>query len=108
MEFKNSVTLSGLVGENAVHNMGEVSVARFGLCTERSYNGTDGPVVETTWHNVTAWEGDGITLRSLKSIRRGSFVTVTGRIRTFTYTTWDGGTKLSHEIIADSLSVKNF
>ena len=47
------------MGEDAkINKFGDNRVARFKIATNYSYRDKDGkPVIETTWHNIVAWEG---------------------------------------------------
>ena len=68
-----------------------------------AYKGRNGePVIETTWHNVTAWEGNkGIP--SLDIICKGFPVYVAGRLRSQKYTANDGTERTSMEVIASTV-----
>ena len=57
-------------------------------------------MVETTWHNIVAWEGKGIP--ELDKLEKGSRVYVTGRVRQSKYTGNDGLEKQSYEAFARS------
>ena len=59
--------------------------------------------MDTTWFNVTAWEGKNIP--DLRPVVRGTIVQVTGRVRTYKYTTADGEEKSSWEVIARRVTI---
>ena len=59
------------------------------------------PVIETTWHRVVAWEGEGI--QNLQQLQKGSNVHVIGRIRSLRYIAADGTEKTVFEIIANKV-----
>ena len=85
MEFLNKIELRGIVGLTSLNRVGESQVCRFSLVTEYSYKDRDNnPVVDTTWFNVTAWEGKNMP--DLRQIAKGVIVQVAGRVRTFRYT----------------------
>lgn len=99
MEFMNKIELRGIVGTSTLNRVGDSEVCRFSIATDYSYKDRDGnPVVDTTWFNVTAWEGKNI--QDLRKIVRGAIVQVTGRVRTYKYTTADGVEKSSWEVFA--------
>ena len=104
MEFINKIELRGIVGTSTLTRVGESQVCRFSLATDYSYKDRDGnPVVDTTRFNVTAWEGRNIP--DLRSVVRGAIVQVSGRVRTYKYTTADGVEKSSWEVFARRVSV---
>lgn len=58
MEQLNRLEIRGNVGNVNILKVGETRVAHFSVATNFAYKGRNGePVIETTWHNVTAWEG---------------------------------------------------
>jgi single-strand DNA-binding protein len=104
MEFINKIELRGIVGTSTLNRVGDSQVCRFSLATDFSYKDRDGnPVVDTTWFNVTAWEGKNIP--DLRPIVRGAIVQVYGRVRTYKFTTADGIEKSSWEVFARRVSV---
>ena len=73
MEFINKIELRGIVGTSSLNRVGDSNVCRFSLATDYSYKDRDGnPVVDTTWFNVTAWEGKNIP--DLRTVVRGAIV----------------------------------
>ena len=99
MEQLNKIELRGTVGSIRLQNYNNANVAHLTLVTNYAYKDKDGaPVIETTWHNVTAWEGREI--RDLSSIEKGSKLYVLGRMRTQKYTLADGTDRYSFEVIA--------
>ena len=80
MEQLNRVELLGSVGSIRIQRISGANVANFTLATNLAYRDKDGcAIIETTWHNVTAWEGKDI--QNLDRIAKGSKVHLTGRIR---------------------------
>ena len=99
MEFLNQISLRGIVGMVSLNKVGETQVCRFSLVTEYSYKDRDNnPVVDTTWFNVTAWEGRNMP--DLREIARGGIVQVHGRVRTFKFTMADGAERSGWEVLA--------
>ncbi len=103
MEQLNRLEIRGNVGNVNILKVGETRVAHFSVATNFAYKGRNGePVIETTWHNVTAWEGvKGIP--SLDAIQKGFPIYVTGRLRSQKYTSSDGIERTSMEVIANAV-----
>jgi single-strand DNA-binding protein len=103
MEQLNRIEIRGNVGFVSIFNVGDTRVAHFSVATNFAYKGRNGePVIETTWHNVTAWEGNK-GIQSLDIIQKGFPVFVSGRLRTQKYIGEDGNEKTSFEIIANTM-----
>lgn len=103
MEQLNRVELRGNVGSIRIQRIGDNNVANFSLATNLAYKSNDGyPIIETTWHNVTAWEGKSTPLDGLT---KGCKVHIIGRIRKQRYIGADGIERSSTEIVAQSLQI---
>ena len=99
MEQLNRIELRGNVGNVRISTVGSSQVARFSLATNYLYQTKDGNgAVETTWHNVVAWESKAIP--DLGIIEKGSPLYVCGRVKCSRYTAADGTEKQSFEVIA--------
>ena len=106
MEQINRIELRGTVGTVRVQEVGETHVAKISLVTEFVYKGREGePVIETTWHYITAWEGRN--MMDLSTIRKGSKLQVLGRLRGQHYTGNDGVERYSYEILASRMELVN-
>ena len=104
MEQLNRIELRGNVGNVRISDVGGNRVARFSLATNFMYRGKDNEaVLETTWHNVTAWSGKGMP--EFEKIGKGSPVYVCGRLRSTKYTGNDGIERQGYEVIASRLSI---
>ena len=80
MEQLNRIELRGNVGSVRLQAVGDKQVAKLTVATNYIYKGKDGePVIETTWHNVTAWEGKNIA--NLSKVEKGDKVHILGRLR---------------------------
>ncbi|MBQ5980174.1 MAG: single-stranded DNA-binding protein [Bacteroidales bacterium] len=103
MEQLNRIEIRGNVGNVNILKVGNTRVAHFSVATNFAYKDRNGePVIETTWHNVTAWEGNkGIP--SLDGICKGFPIYVIGRLRTQKYVSGDGSEKTSYDVIANSV-----
>jgi Single-stranded DNA-binding protein len=103
MEQLNKATVRGTVGNIRITEVGGTKVARMTVATNYAYRAKDGScVIETTWHQVTAWEGERI--HSLEDISRGDRVEVEGRIRNQRFTGADGEDHTYSEILAGRLA----
>ena len=102
-EFLNRVELRGRVGHDPkVFSVGDAQVARFSLATNEAFRGRSGELrEEVTWHNVSAWAGRNIM--DFKDIRKGSFVSLVGRLRNTRYTSSDGTERNMVEVVAGRL-----
>ena len=103
MEQLNRIEIRGNVVNVNILKVGERRVAHFSVATNYAYKDRNGEaVIETTWHNVTAWEGKGIG--NLDFLAKGACVYVTGRMRSQKYTANDGAEKYYMEIIAAAVT----
>lgn len=103
MEQMNRIELKGNVGNIRITDVGDSKVARFSLATNFIYKGRDGDaVVETTWHNIVAWDGRGMP--DLTKIGKGTPLYVCGRLRSSKYTAADGSERTSYEVVANKIS----
>lgn len=103
MEFINRIELVGVVGTIRKQTYCGRVVANFSLVTEYSYKDkNECAVVETTWHNVVAWQNGEMPL---DLIERGTHICVQGRIRCRRYTGDNGEAKTFYEVIANSVEI---
>ena len=102
-EFLNRVELRGRVGHDPkVFTIGDAQVARFSLATNEAFRGKNGELrEETTWHNISAWAGRNVM--DFKDIRKGSFVSLVGRLRNSRFMSGDGSEKSVIEVVAGRL-----
>ena len=99
----NKVQLRGHIGSIKVLTVGCSKVAKFSVATNYAYKDAQGyRVIETTWSNVVAWEGQNITC--LDSLKKGDAVDVIGRLKNQRYTGTDGIEHYATEIIAQTLT----
>ena len=104
MEQINRIELRGLVGNVRLQEVGDKKVARFTLATSLAFNDRNGAaVIDTQWHNVSAWEGKKIT--GVEKIKKGDKIWVSGRIRYNKFTGVDGQDHYSTEILANKLTI---
>jgi len=100
----NRIELRGIVGSVKTQTVSGNKMSRFSVATSRAYKDKEGnAVIETTWHNVVAWESD--RTKDLDLLRTGSKVFVAGRIRSQKFTGSDGVERTSFEVVASKVSI---
>ncbi len=103
MEFLNKIEIRGIVGQVSFAEVGEKRHANFSVCTQYAYKNQSGEaVVETTWFNVSAWEGPK---NGIDNLQKGAQVFVSGRIRT-RYYEGDGFERILQEVVAQEVKVE--
>ena len=104
MEQMNKVELRGVVGSVRVYTYEESRMARIGLATNYAFKDRNGTaVIDTSWHNVIAWEGR--TLQDLDRLAKGTKLRVVGRIRYQKYTGVDGEERIGTDIVAANVEI---
>ena len=103
MEFLNRIEIQGIIGSIKIIPVGDTRVARFSVCTETSYSGTAGIVIDCCWFNVSAWESEKITC--LDQLEKGKAVRVSGRVRVQRYTDSEGNEKQCWEVMAREVNL---
>jgi single-stranded DNA-binding protein len=103
MQFINKIEIQGITGAVKVSSVGDTRVARFSVCTETTYNGAGGIVVDCTWFNVTCFQSDKITC--LDQLGKGKIVRVLGRVRVQRYTDENGTERSCWEVLAHKLEI---
>lgn len=102
MESLNKIELRGILGVIRVISLGDTHYATMSVATNFCYKDDEGcPVIETTWHQVTAWEGKACD--DLSSFKKGDQVHVTGRLRCRRYTDEAGIQQQRLDILANCL-----
>ena len=85
MEQLNRVELIGHIGSISINRISGNLYGRFSVATSYAYKSKDGtPVIDTTWHNVLAWQE-------------------LGRIRVVRCTTESGADRVVTEVIASKV-----
>lgn len=104
MEQLNKIELRGNVGSVRVQKAGGSRVAKISLATNYVYKNREGdPVIETTWHNISAWEGKNIP--DLESIQRGDKLYVCGRMRAQKFLGNDGLEHTVYDVLAKNVQL---
>lgn len=72
MEQLNQIEIRGMIGSVRKSSIGDATVVNFSAATSVAYRNQEGSVVmETTWHQVTAWRGKGIDISDLERLHAG-------------------------------------
>lgn len=104
MESLNRIELVGFVGTARVFPIGDTNVARFSVATNYCYKDNDGsPIIETTWHNVVAFEGKDMP--DFHKLEQGKTVHVIGRLRKQKYIDANGNDRETIEVIANKIEI---
>lgn len=104
MEQLNRIELRGNIGNVRLSQNIENNVVNFSVATTYVYKDRNGEaVIETTWHNVTAWKLKGMP--DFESLGRGMPVRVVGRMRSNRYTGSDGIERNSYDVVASSIEL---
>ena len=102
--LRNKVMLVGNLGQDPEIKTLESGqkVVHFTLATKDDFKNSDGQKVkETTWHNITAW--NGLAEIASKYLKKGNEVFVEGRIVYRTYEDKKGATKNVTDIVLNDL-----
>ncbi|MCI1733047.1 MAG: single-stranded DNA-binding protein [Bacteroidales bacterium] len=102
----NKVEIKGNVGaEPKITNLENGSqVVRFSVATHETFKAKDGQFKEeTTWHNIVAWATKNMP--DFLTIKKGSFVEITGRLKYSKYKAKSGEDKYVTEIIALRMAI---
>ncbi len=97
----NRVELRGNVGfDPRITELEEgVKVMRLSMATNESFKNRKGELQEeTVWHNVVAWAGKGMP--DFTAIKKGTYLSVTGRLKPVQYQTKTGIERHSYEVVA--------
>ena len=104
MEQLNRIEIIGRVGNATVNKYGEAQTIRFSVATDYVYKDKTGtPVIETTWHYISAWEGKNMP--DLTTIHKGDKISVTGRLRSQRYTAADGTERTAYDVLASKVAL---
>ncbi len=100
MENLNRIELRGVVGTVRCQQTAGKKLYKFTLATSRAFKDkNNAAVIETTWHQVVAWES--ASMPDLDKIEKGSKLYVSGRVHTREYTNSEDEEKSVFEVIAN-------
>ena len=106
MEQINRIELLGIVGSVKLQYAAGKKMAKITMVTNRAYKNKEGaPVIETQWHNVTAFEGKKV--QGLESIEKGMAVHVWGHLQVQRVTGADGLDRTYVDIICHKLVIED-
>lgn len=99
----NEVFLCGRVGSVKIQEVGETKLARFTLCTSRTYkNDADESVIETSWHIIEAYESPDI---DLSCIKQNNVLYLKGHLKYDRFTDLNNVETINAKICATSISL---
>lgn len=99
MNPTNRVQLTGNLGSDPeIKSFENGKLAKFSLATKEEYNSRKGDKTSNTqWHNIIAW--GKVADRIETEFKKGSFVTVDGRLVSRSYTDKNGQKRYITEIV---------
>ena len=103
MKQINQVIIRGIIGNARIQKIGDTEMVRFSVATNYAYRNRSGEaVIETTWHQVTAFKND--RMPDFATLTRGAGVEVKGRLRNNHYTDSNGLERTVTEILANQIT----
>lgn len=106
MEQLNRIELRGNVGNVRINSYEGKKVANIALATNIFLKGRNGEaILETTWHNIVAWEGKNI--QNLEEIAKGAPLSVVGRMRNRSYLASDNSPRYEFEVLASEVRIED-
>ncbi len=106
MNSINKVQLAGNLGNDPEIKTFENGnkLARFSMATNEEYTTRNGEkATNTQWHFVTAW--GKIAERVETELKKGSFISIEGRLVNRNYTDKNGQKKYITEVVANDIAV---
>lgn len=103
MQQLNSIHLRGITGHARTVKAGGTRMCQLTLATNCIYRRESETVVETTWHNVNIYERAGMP--DLDTIKKGTKLEITGRLRMNRYTAASGEQCNTCEVIASNVTI---
>ena len=104
MSTINRVQLTGNLGRDPEIKTFDKGgkLARFSMATREEYTNRSGEKAsDTQWHLIAAW--GKVADRIESDLRKGSFVSIEGRLVTRNYTDKDGNKKYVTEVVASDV-----
>ena len=113
MESLNRTEIQGTLGRISTTMVGDKLHANFSVATNYAYKDANGnAIVETTWHRISAFEGEKVKAETLNDIREKYaknrdfvYVRVVGRLRQIRYVDTDGVSNSTYEIRASEVEI---
>jgi len=114
MENLNRIEIQGTLGKisTPIDIAGKL-YAKFSVATTYAYKDANGnAILETTWHSITAFEGEKISAETLNEMRKRYeenrdfiYVRVVGRLRQIRYMNTDGVSNSTYEVRANEVEI---
>lgn len=103
----NKVVLSGYAGADAeVKTFGSQKLARVSLAVHDAYKNAAGEEVKNTnWFTLTFWNANADLAE--EQIKKGTGLSIGGRLRQSSYDAKDGSKRYSTDIIVTELAIKD-
>ena len=104
MSTINRVQLTGNLGKDPEIKTFDKGgkLARFSMATKEEFTNRSGEKgSDTQWHSITAW--GKVADRIEAELKKGSFVSIEGRLVTRNYTDKDGNRKYITEVVANDV-----
>lgn len=103
MNTVNRVQLTGnLGGDPEIKNFENSKLAKFSIATKEEYTTRSGEKSsDTQWHNIVAW--GKVAERIEAELKKGSFVSIEGRLVTRNYVDKTGQKKYITEVVANEI-----
>ena len=108
MNTNNRVQLTGNLGNDPEIKTLEKGgkLARFSMATKEEYTNRQGEKAsDTQWHLITAW--GRVAERVEHDFKKGSFVSIEGRLVTRNYTDKSGQKRYITEVVANDVVLNN-
>ncbi|GAB1462810.1 single-stranded DNA-binding protein [Pedobacter sp.] len=101
----NSVMLTGFVGADAIiKNFGNQKLARINLAVNEFHKNASGETIKkTNWFNLALW--NSFADIAAKEIKKGSKITIIGKLQTGSYEAKDGSTRYTTNIHVTELKI---
>ena len=104
MEQLNQVIVRGIIGNARVQNIGDTEMVRFSVATDHAFKNRSGEaVIETTWHQVTAFKSN--RMADFSTLVKGAGVEVKGRLRNNRFVDANGNERIVTEILASEVKL---
>ena len=104
-QYLNRVELAGFVGSARRTEVQGRTLVSFTVATNFARVIRGERIVETTWWNVSAWEGKGVPQDVVNGIAKGAKIHLIGRLRNNSYTGADGVVRTAGEVLASTVEL---
>lgn len=107
LQCLNKIELQGRIGRISITKVGDGKLhASFSVATNYAYKDMGGnAVIETTWHNCTAFQSNKISVETLNKLEKGMSVNLKGRLRNHRYTDTEGTERTTYDVFVNELTI---